>query len=448
MMKRALLLASASLAFAGPALAQDITVINAKIATGDGSEPIENGTMRIRQGRIGAVGSGAGAEWGATDNYIVPSASGETTVVEVDVLDAKGAWVTPGIFVPLTNLGLWDVSAVRDSNDIRASGSPFNASLDVSTAVNYASQHIAVSRGGGVTRATVTMGATGSIFAGQGAAIDLGADPNPVMQAKAFQLVMLGERGAQIAGGSRIAAFAEFANALREARETTNGLRDGGDSMLNRLDAEALVTVLDGKQQLYVHVERASDISAVLGLKRTFPKLDLVLVGVSEGWIVAKEIAASGVPVITDPLDDLPSSFEQLAATQSNVGRMVDAGVKVAIGGLSGGITGPRTAPQFAGNLVALGKVPGATGLSWDEALASITSIPAEIAGFGGRYGVLKPGAAGDFVIWDGDPLEVSSAPVRVFIDGVEQPLSNHQTRLRDRYRDLDESDLPKAYDW
>ena len=66
----------------------------------------------------------------------------------------------------------------------------------------------------------------------------------------------------------------------------------------------------------------------------------------------------------------------------------------------------------------------------------------------GGKIGVLKPGAVGDVVIWDGDPLEVSSGAVRVFIDGVEQPLDNHRTRLRDRYRDLDESDLPKAFDW
>ena len=55
---------------------------------------------------------------------------------------------------------------------------------------------------------------------------------------------------------------------------------------------------------------------------------------------------------------------------------------------------------------------------------------------------------AGDLVIWDGDPLEVGSVPVKVFIDGVEQPLDSHQSRLRERYRDLDLSDLPKAYDW
>ena len=59
----------------------------------------------------------------------------------------------------------------------------------------------------------------------------------------------------------------------------------------------------------------------------------------------------------------------------------------------------------------------------------------------------MKPGAAGDVVVWDGDPLEVTSAPERVFIDGIEQPRDDHQTRLRDRYRNLDTSTLPKAYD-
>ena len=61
---------------------------------------------------------------------------------------------------------------------------------------------------------------------------------------------------------------------------------------------------------------------------------------------------------------------------------------------------------------------------------------------------MLAPGGMGDVVMWDGDPLEVGSMPTRVFIDGVEQPLESHQSRLKDRYRDLDTSDLPKGYDW
>ena len=198
-----------------------------------------------------------------------------------------------------------------------------------------------------------------------------------------------------------------------------------------------------------MHVERASDIREILQLRRDFPNLDLVLLGVSEGWLVADDIAAAGVPVIADPLDDLPTGFDQIAATQSNIGRMQKAGVKVAIGRMEGGTAEqPRNARQYAGNLVALTRVPGADGLSWGQALATITSIPAAISGFGGQLGTLAPGAIADVVMWDGDPLEVGSVPVAVFIDGVRQPVENHQTRLRERYRDLDESDLPKAYDW
>ena len=101
---------------------------------------------------------------------------------------------------------------------------------------------------------------------------------------------------------------------------------------------------------------------------------------------------------------------------------------------------------QYAGNLVALRNVPGATGVSWGEALAMITSRPAEAIGMGGQIGSLLPGRRGDVVIWSGDPLEGASAAEMVFIDGIQQPLDNHQTRLRDRYRYLPRRDLPEAY--
>src|SRR3546814_9933839 len=99
-----------------------------------------------------------------------------------------------------------------------------------------------------------------------------------------------------------------------------------------RLDAAALAPVVEGEQPLFVRVERAADILQALSLKREFTKLKLVLVGVSEGWMVAERIAAARVPVIASALNDLPQKFEMLAATQSNVGRMTRAGVTVAIG--------------------------------------------------------------------------------------------------------------------
>ena len=446
-----------ALAAAAPALAQDVAITNATVATGDGSEPIEGATVVVRGGKIVAAGS----------SVAVPAG--------IEVLDGKGAWVTPGIFATVTSLGLWDVGAVSESNDTRAGDSPFSAALDVTPIVNPNSQHILIQRAAGITRAATMMPPSSSIFGGQGAIIDLGADSQPVMRPRAFQVVDLGEGGARRSGGSRASAHALFRNALREATRLGDDARipgrsaraadldlgddvpvdprlagraaeREGDVLLTRFDAAALIPVVRGEQPLYVAVERASDIRSTIALKREFPKLDLVLVGASEGWLVAREIAAAGVPVIADGLDDLPENFEELAATQSNVGRMVKAGVRVAINANT--MQNPRNLNQYAGNLVGLTRVPGADGLSWGQAFAAISSVPAAISGMGGKAGVLAPGAVGDVVIWDGDPLELGSVPVKVFIDGVEQPLDNHQSRLRDRYRDLDESDMPKAYDW
>ena len=218
--------------------------------------------------------------------------------------------------------------------------------------------------------------------------------------------------------------------------------------LLTRFDAAALVPVLQGRQLLLVHVERASDILQTLALRREFPSLRLVIVGASEGWRVADRIAAAGVPVIANALTDLPGSFEQLAATQSNVGRMRAAGVEVAIGMINDDEARQiRVLPQYAGNLVGIGRVPGHTGLSWDEAFAAISSRPAEVMGLDGEIGSLRPGRRADVVIWDGDPLELATGVEAVWIDGVRQSLENRQTRLRERYRQPREGALPHAYD-
>lgn len=432
------LLAGMSAAAAPPVMAQDFAVTNGTVVIGDGSEPIADATVLVRAGKVVAAGK---------DVAVPPG---------VRTIDAKGGWIAPGLFVAITDLGLVDVDLEDEANDAGAAKAPFGAGLDVSPAINPAATPIPIVRtNSGVTRSAVAPSATHSIFAGQGAVIDLGNDGNPITRPRAFQLVELGQTGAGIAGGSRAAAIAALRNALDEARELArraatagaSAAERPGDALLNRADAAALAAVVSGRQRLLVHVERAADIRMVLALRQDYPQLQVVLVGADEGWIVAREIAAAGVPVIANGLTDLPGSFESLASTQSNIGRMASAGVKVAIGNMKGE-SQARYARQYAGNLVALTRVPRASGLSWGKAFAAISSAPAEMLGLGDSLGSLRPGRAGDVVIWDGDPLEVTSAPVAVYVEGVEQSLSSHQTRLRDRYRDLDESDLPKAYDW
>jgi len=453
-MKRLFLALALALGFAAPAAAQGggtIAITGGRVVIGDGTPPIDGGTVLIRNGRIVAAGA----------NVAVPP--GATTV------DAHGKWVTPGLVAGFSRLGLLEVDAVDETNDVRAPESPFNAAIDVTPAVNPAALAIAVNRAAGITRAIVAPGVgRGTIFAGQGAVIDLGADMEPVTRPRAFQFVELGEDGAGFAGGSRAAAYIMLRNALREARDLrlpASARRPGGpdlspdnpylqgsaarsdDVPLTRFDAAALVPVLEGTQQLFVHVERTSDILQVLALRQEFPRLRLVLVGAAEGWRVADRIAAAGVPVLANALNDLPATFEQLAATQSNIGRMRAAGVKVAIGMLNDEDgRNIRVQTQYAGNLVALTRVPGATGLDWDAAFAAISGAPAEIVGLGEEIGTLRPGRRADVVIWDGDPLELSTGVEAVWIDGVPQPLTNHQTELRERYRQPQEGALPHAY--
>ena len=432
---KALLLPLTALAavIAAPAIAQTVAITGGTVAIGDGSQPIERGTVVMRDGRIVAAGAGVAVPTGAT------------------IIDATGKWVAAGIVAGFTNMGLVDAEGVRESNDVVARTSPFNAAIDISPAINPQAVEIGNERAGGITRAIVAPGTAQSIFAGRGAVIDLGADADPITRARAFQYVELGEDGASSAGGSRPAAYAMLHDALAQAQDyRRNPATFGGrekDSLLKRIDAQALLPVLDGTMPLLVHVERASDIRSVLALKKQYPSLKLVLVGVREGWMVAPEIAAARVPVIAAALADLPASFESLAATESNVGRMTAAGISVAIS-----TVGANTAPgehvlkQYAGNLVAITRVPGSTGLNWGQAFASISSKPAQAIGMDGEIGSLRPGRRADVVIWDGDPLELSSAPTAVYIDGLAQPMNSRQNQLRNRYITPQEGALPKAY--
>jgi imidazolonepropionase-like amidohydrolase len=427
--KRLLLSLTALTALAAPAAAETIAITGGTVAIGDGSQPIPNGVVVIRDGRVVAAGAGVAVPAGAR------------------MIDASGKWVSPGIVAGFTTLGIVDGYGMDETNDASAKNSPFSAAIDIAPAINTESQLIASERAMGTTRAVVSPQPEHTMFGGQGAVIDLGADHDPLTKARAFQFVELGE-GARERAGSRPAAHVLLRAALAAARDLSqaSGLDEG--ALITRQDAIALQPVLAGKIPLLVHAERIADIRAALQIGRDFPGIKLVLLGASEGWMVASDIAAAKVPVIAAALADLPESFERLAATQSNVGRLLRAGVTVAISTVDAS-EGPYESylTQYAGNLVALQKVPGASGLDWGQAFATITSKPAQALGLDGEIGSLRPGRRADVVIWDGDPLEVMSAPVSVWIDGVAQPMASRQTRLRDRYLTPQEGSLPKAYE-
>src|SRR5690606_9707290 len=166
---------------------------------------------------------------------------------------------------------------------------------------------------------------------------------------------------------------------------------------LSRPDLEALQPVLAGELPLVVDVERAADIEAVLRLAEDFD-LDVIIQGGAEAWLVADELAAADVPVILNPLQHLPFSFEQIASTLEHAAKLHAAGVTIAFS--QGESHNARNVKQAAGIAVA-------NGLPWTAALEALTVNAASIFGVE-NYGRLAPGFDADVVIWDGDPLEVT----------------------------------------
>ena len=394
--------------------AETIAITGGTVHTMGPQGTIENGTVVIVDGRISAVGA----------ELPVPAGARR--------IDASGKVITPGLFNSLTTLGIVEVSAVPESSDESVQDDRITAGFDVVDAINPQSTLIPVNRIDGLTRAVVAPDPGKSVIAGQGAVIHLGNGSQLVVREKVATFASLGEKGAELSGGSRGAAMLRLREALQDALDFSRNRQafDEGSRRpyaLSRLDIESLIPVIRGERPLVVRVQRASDILSVLRLQKEF-SLKVILAGADEGWRVAREIAAAGVPVLVNPLDDLPISFEKLGATLENSARLQKAGVAIAF--MTDDAHNARNVRQGAGNAVA-------HGMPWDAALASLTSVPARIWGISGTYGTLEAGKDADVVIWSGDPLELTSYPDAVFIRGAQMPMISRQTELRDRYKDL-----------
>ncbi len=419
-MRRGLL--AALLLLPGPAAAEPVAITGGTVHTLAAAGTVEGATVLIEDGRVRAVGAGVAIPENARR------------------IDAAGKVVTPGLFESVSQIGLVEISLEASTRDHATEEEDLTAAFDVADAVNPRSTLIPINRIEGLTRALVAPESSTSPIAGRGAVIHLGATRGYVVKSPVALFVDLGERGAARAGGSRAAALQRFELLLDSARrhvEAKGRKRGRADRDGEEPDPslEALVPVLAGDLPVAARVDRASDVEAVLRLGERH-RLRLVIVGGAEAWVVAPALAAAGVPVVLNPLENLPARFESLGATLENAARLHAAGVTVAF--TSGDSHNVRNLKQAAGNAVA-------HGLPWDEGLRAMTVNPARIWGLEGSYGTLEPGKDADVVIWDGDPLEVTTFAEQVFIRGVEIPMVSRQTRLRDRYLNLDRP-WPPAY--
>ncbi|MFS8638413.1 MAG: imidazolonepropionase, partial [Gemmatimonadota bacterium] len=277
--------ATVLLAGAGTAPAQTIAITNARIHTMAGPV-IERGTVVIRDGYIAAVGAGVEVPAGAR------------------VIDAAGKVVTPGFIDSGTQLGLVEVGAVEGTRDARVNDDRITAAFNPADGLDPHSSPVAVTRAEGITRAIVAPTPGASLIAGQAVLVDLGGETPMEMVRKSpvGMVAVLGERGSQLSGGARAAAILRLREVFEDVRDymvNRNAYETASrrDYSLSRLDLEALVPVARGEVPLILEVHRSSDILVALRLAREL-RVRLILAGATEGWMVADEIAAAGVPVV------------------------------------------------------------------------------------------------------------------------------------------------------
>jgi len=393
-------------------LAQTIAITGGTVYPASGAK-IDNATVLIRDGRIAAVGTNVAVPAGATR------------------IDAAGKWVTPGLIDAAGQMGLTEISAVPGTNEAFQRTSEVAASFNVAEGINPASALIPITRVEGIT-STVAW-PLGQLIGGQGVMIDLDGATVEAMLVKSPAAIVadLSEESKDEGGGSRAGAAARLRRVFNDALEYSRRRADYSRAQMQQLaaapaDLEALLPVLRAQLPLVVYANRRSDIETALRIAREY-KVRLILAGAAEGWQIADKIAAAGVPVLVQPLDNIPS-YDALGVRYENAALLAKAGVKVVL--LETDTHKSYDLRQQAGNAVAYG-------MPWDQALRAVTLSPAEVFGVADRYGSLEVGKVANVVVWTGDPFEFSTGVEHVFIRGKEIPLRSRQTELLERYKSL-----------
>jgi imidazolonepropionase-like amidohydrolase len=381
-------------------LAQTIAITGGTVYPVSGPR-IEHATVLIRDGRIVAVGA----------NVTVPA--------DATKIDATGKWVTPGLIDGAGQMGLTEISAVPGDNEAQLRGSDIAASFNVAEGINPASNLIPITRVEGVT--TTLAAPAGGWIEGQAVLIDLdGATIEQMLVKSPVGIVVDMSEGSKDAGGnSRAGVAGRLRRVFNDALEYSRRKADYSRAQMQQLAApaaelEALLPVLRGQLPLIVYANRVY-------------KLKVILAGAAEGWEIAGDIAAAGVPVLVEPMDNIPS-YDALGIRYENAAVLAKAGVKVSL--LETDTHNSRRIRQQAGNAVSFG-------MTWDQALRAVTLTPAETFGVADRYGSLDVGKVANVVVWSGDPFEIATGVEHVFIRGHEIPLTSRQTELLQRYKKL-----------
>ena len=368
-------------------------------------EPVEGGTVLIEDGRIVAVGPEADVD--------IPD--------DAEIVDASGTWVLPGFVEAHGHVGVYEEGDGWAGVDVNEMTDPNGARLRALDGINPDDEGFRDALAGGVTTVVVKPG-SGNPIGGQTVAVKswgrtvddmLVREPVSVKSA-------LGENPKRVYGdqnklpSTRLGVAAVIRDALTKARyyrEARKAAEDEGKPFERDNSMEILARVLDGDVPWCQHTHRADDIATAIRLSEEFGYKLIVNHG-TDGHLLADTLADKQIPVIIGPLIVGRSKVEVRRRHMRNPGILARAGVEIAL------TTDHPVVP--IDYLVHQATFAVKEGLDTESALRSITANPARIMGLDDRVGALRPGLDADLVLWSGDPLDVMSRAVRVFVEGRE----------------------------
>lgn len=355
--------------------------------------------------------------------------------VEADsIVDAKGRILTPGLIGSMNQLGLVEVGAVSRTRDM--SEKKADITFDASTAFNPSSSVIPYSRKGGITSNVVVPYGGSDMFKGQAFAVDLSGTYESIIDTGVAAIVDLGSKSK----GSRAAEIQKLRNKLEDAQEALakakKAAKDNKDDKKSdkkpKRDEQIINDILSGKKPLIAYADRATDLLALIDLKKSFG-LNLVIVGAGDAILIADKLAEAKVPVVISAIKNLPS-FDAMHANLTNPAKLFEAGVKVAY--KENGDTHNLYMLRYDAGISV------ANGVSKKDALAAVTANVADL--FNLNAGRIAVGKRADMVLWSGDPFELSTKVDQMWINGLDTSTKSRQDALRDRY--TTDSDMPRAY--
>ena len=357
------------------------------------------------------------------------------------VIDASGMIATPGMIATDTELGIVEIGALSVTRD--DSSEIYKIGFSIYDGYNPNSTLIPWNRSNGITSALTLPQNTSSPIGGLGSYFILDGS----LEISGIKdTVMIGKVGGSY-NDSRAETFSvikdllSFASTIKKNDLTSDAdisdlIEEStiADSMdLHPRDIRALYELVNNNLPLIMKAHRASDILKLIEIKEEFD-LNLIIMGAQEASLVASKISKSKIPLIINPINNIPGSFDELASNIEMASRLEKEGIEVMF-------NAPR---DHNYHLIRQGAgIAVANGMTYDGALKAITSVPAKVFNLKNR-GQISEGYFADIVIWDADPLEPSSMPEYLFINGKNVDMTTRSSRLRDRY--TKEPEKPNTY--